>query len=240
MTNNRICIIPIRSKSKGLVNKNIKKIDGIPLICFALNSCIESKKFKKIYVATESLKYIKYIKNLLKKKSSVIFFRRSPSNSKDNSQTEEVISEIIKKENIKNVDCALVQATSPLLIKKDIIEAFKIFDKGIYDTLFSSYKSKRFFWKQKKEKLIPINYSLKNRAMRQNHRKTIVENGAIYIFNSEKFKKFKIRLHDKIGTCYMPEKRSIEIDDRNDINEMKNFLKVNRIFKQAVKQNFKI
>ena len=36
--------------------------------------------------------------------------------------------------------------------------------------------------------------------MRQNHRKTIVENGAIYIFNSEKFKKFKIRLHNKIGT----------------------------------------
>ena len=45
-----------------------------------------------------------------------------------------------------------------------------------------------FSGNKKKEKLVPINYNLKNRVMRQNHRKTIVENGAIYIFNSENLK----------------------------------------------------
>ena len=42
-----ICIIPLRSKSKGLKNKNIKKINKIPLCMFAISETIKSNIFEK-------------------------------------------------------------------------------------------------------------------------------------------------------------------------------------------------
>ena len=66
MTKDKICIIPIRSKSKGIVNKNIKKIQNIPLVIYSLNACIESKIFKEIIVASDSKKYLEIIEERLK------------------------------------------------------------------------------------------------------------------------------------------------------------------------------
>ena len=47
-----ICIIPIRSKSKGLKNKNIKLLNGMPLVMHSINTALKSKIFNKIIIAT--------------------------------------------------------------------------------------------------------------------------------------------------------------------------------------------
>ena len=57
-----ICIIPIRSKSKGFKNKNIQNFCGIPLVLHSINSAKKSKIFKKIIVATDSEYYINFLK----------------------------------------------------------------------------------------------------------------------------------------------------------------------------------
>ena len=49
-----ICIIPARSGSKGIKNKNIKKINGIPIISIVIKNAIKSKLFKRIIVSTDS------------------------------------------------------------------------------------------------------------------------------------------------------------------------------------------
>ena len=54
-----ICIIPLRSKSKGIKNKNIKKILDIPLCMYVLSVAIKSKLFSKIIIASDSNKYFK-------------------------------------------------------------------------------------------------------------------------------------------------------------------------------------
>ena len=43
-----ICIIPARSGSSRIKNKNIYKIDGIPMIGHVIKILIKSKIFKKI------------------------------------------------------------------------------------------------------------------------------------------------------------------------------------------------
>ncbi|MCY0530620.1 acylneuraminate cytidylyltransferase, partial [Klebsiella pneumoniae] len=47
-----ICLIPARSGSKGLPNKNMLFLDGVPMIFHTIRAAIESGCFKKenIYV----------------------------------------------------------------------------------------------------------------------------------------------------------------------------------------------
>ena len=54
-----ICIIPARGGSKGIINKNLKKICGKPLIYYPIIAAIESKVCDKIIVSTDSIQIAK-------------------------------------------------------------------------------------------------------------------------------------------------------------------------------------
>ena len=51
-----ICLIPARSGSKRIKNKNIKNFFGKPIISYAIKTAINSKLFDKIFVSTDSEK----------------------------------------------------------------------------------------------------------------------------------------------------------------------------------------
>ena len=55
-TNNIIAIIPARSGSKSIKNKNLKKINGKSLLTLAIEICKKIKKINKIFVSTDSRK----------------------------------------------------------------------------------------------------------------------------------------------------------------------------------------
>ena len=51
-----LALIPVKSYSRRLSNKNIKKIYGKPIISYAISKAKQSKCFEKIFVSTESQK----------------------------------------------------------------------------------------------------------------------------------------------------------------------------------------
>lgn len=219
-----ICIIPIRSKSKGLKNKNIKLFNGVPLVIYSVYKALKSKVFNKIIIATDSEYYIKYLKKKLIESGTslkkVSFFKRSKSSSTDNAQTEIVISEVLSVYTEYSHAC-LIQATSPFLKSKDIIRATTLFKKKKFDSLFSGYLFKKFIWSEKPF-FKPLNYNLFKRPMRQKINKFYVENGALYLFNIKKFFTYKNRLFGKIGCYEMSYDDSIDIDTNKDfINAQK-------------------
>ena len=73
-----ICIIPARKNSKGLKNKNIKKLNGIPLIKYTVNLAKKSKQIKKIYISTDDERIIKLFKN--DKFVNIPVLKSNPSN----------------------------------------------------------------------------------------------------------------------------------------------------------------
>ena len=52
-----IAIIPARSGSKGLKDKNIKLLSGKPLIAYSIESALESGLFDEVMVSTDSEQY---------------------------------------------------------------------------------------------------------------------------------------------------------------------------------------
>ena len=56
---NLLAIIPARGGSKGIKNKNIKKLCGYPLIAWTILTAKKSKYIKQIVVSTDSKKIAK-------------------------------------------------------------------------------------------------------------------------------------------------------------------------------------
>lgn len=217
---NTICIIPIRSKSKSIKDKNIKKILNIPLCMYVLSSAVKSNMFNKIIIASDSERYFSIIKMYIKKlklnHKGIFFFRRSKKSSTDFAQTEIVLYEVLK-ENKNFQYCYLLQVTSPLLLKSDLIHSYNILTKNNYDSLFSAYRTRKFLW-EKKNFFYSLNYNYKNRPMRQKKKYNYIETGALYAFKVKKFLKYKNRLFGKIGVAEIPEERSIDIDEKKDFD----------------------
>ena len=58
-----LCVIPARKGSKGLKNKNIKKLGKTPLIAWSILAAKKCKEIDEIIVSTDSVKISKiYIK----------------------------------------------------------------------------------------------------------------------------------------------------------------------------------
>ena len=57
--NNVVALIPARSGSKGVTNKNIRPLNGIPLIAYSIAAALKSALINRVIVSTDSKKYAK-------------------------------------------------------------------------------------------------------------------------------------------------------------------------------------
>ena len=210
-----IAIVPIRSGSKGIPNKNIKLLAGKPLIWWVLNA-LENSNVDKIIVALDK-EYIDLIRSF--SFSKVKMYLRDPKNSRDISSTEDVLIEVITNLNLED-DILLAQATSPLTTSNDFNGGIKLYKK--YDSILSVVNQKRFIWDSKG---ISVNYNYRNRPRRQDWDGYLVENGAFYISNYSSILESENRISGDIGLYKMDEKTYYEIDSEDDWKIIENLIK---------------
>ena len=55
--NNIVALIPARSGSKGVSNKNIRPLAGFPLIAYSIKAALKSKLIDRVIVSTDSEEY---------------------------------------------------------------------------------------------------------------------------------------------------------------------------------------
>ena len=142
-----VAIIPARSGSKGLINKNIRKINKKPLIYYVINDAKKSNLIDRIVVSTDSKK----IKNISEKLGAEVPFLRSKKLSGDKVPSNPVIKDaLIKLEKIYNKKIDIVvylQATEIFRENWMIDKCVKtlINDKKI-SCCFVAYETHKNFW----------------------------------------------------------------------------------------------
>ena len=122
-----LAVIPARSGSKGLRDKNIKDMNGKPLIAYTIEAAKESGAFDTIHVSTDSEKYAE----IARKYGAEVPFLRAPEYSTDTAATWDVVKYVVKEyeKTDKLFDTvALLQPTTPLRSAEDIRKAFTIFE----------------------------------------------------------------------------------------------------------------
>lgn len=131
-----VAIITARSGSKGLKDKNIKSMNGKPLLAYSINAAKESGLFEEIMVSTDSQKYA----DIAEKYGASVPFLRSAENSSDDASSWDTVIEVLRKykEMGREFDTiCLLQPTSPLRTKDDIIGAYKVFQEKNVDAVTS-------------------------------------------------------------------------------------------------------
>ncbi len=204
--------VPIRSGSKSIPDKNIKKFFGKPLVYHVLFALQNSVEVNEIVLATDCDEYAKIASDFGFSKLKI--YKRLPENAQDTSSTESVMLEYIYRENISDDDLfILAQATSPFTTSNDIDNAVRQLIYSSKDSLLSCVRTKRFFWGQNG---VPINYDYQNRPRRQDFEGIFMENGAFYINKVSSIIRNKNRLSGVIEIYEMPEYTALELDEPED------------------------
>ncbi len=123
-----LAIIPARSGSKGLPDKNIKDLNGKPLMAYSIEAALKSNLFDEVMVSTDSEKY----SEIAKKCGASVPFLRSAELSGDKAGSWDVVKEVLNhyKEMSKEFDTiCLLQPTSPLRDSGDIKDAYKLYEE---------------------------------------------------------------------------------------------------------------
>ena len=93
-----ICIIPARGGSKRIKNKNIKKINGVPIIGAVIKLAKQTKIFKRVIVSTDSEK----ISKIAKTYGAEVPFLRNKKLSNDYTPVYKVLVDTVKKLKLKD------------------------------------------------------------------------------------------------------------------------------------------
>lgn len=216
-----IAFIPVRGGSKSIPLKNIKMINGRPLVYWALLAAIECKEIDKVFVATDSDTIRETVEKFGFNKVEVV--SRSQSTATETASTESAMLEFAEKYEFENI--ILIQATSPLLTSEDLQKGLEMFALPQYDSILSVVRQKRFVWKENEEGIAsPVNYDVYHRPRRQEFDGYLVENGAFYMCSRESLLRTGNRLSGNIGVVEMREESYFEIDEPSDWTIIEKFL----------------
>ena len=223
----QLAIIPARSGSKGLPDKNIKEIAGKPLLAHTIEAARQSNCFDEIMVSTDSKRYA----DIAVKWGALVPFLRSDNMSSDTASSWNMVLEVIEmyqKANMFFDTVTLLQPTSPLRTSKDILGALEEYNNKNAKAVVSVCEMEHSpLWSN----TLPSNGSMalflreEAKKPRQTLQKWYRINGAIYIVNVS-FLIENQNIYREGCYAYMMEKqKSIDIDDQFDFDLAEYFLK---------------
>ena len=218
-----VAIIPVRANSKGIKNKNIKKVDGVPLIKYTIDYAKQSKFIDKIFITTDGEKISKISKKL---GTEVILRPKHLANDTASSDSAIVhaINYIDKKLKYNFDIVVFLQATTALRKKGELDSAIKLHVKKNVDTVFSSVAWSPHLWKKRGKFLSPFNFNPYKRKRRQNIY-SINETGSFYIVKKDSFLKYKNRIGKRNLNFNCDFHSILEIDEMIDFTYITDLIK---------------
>lgn len=210
-----ICIIPARSGSKGLPNKNMLFLDGKPLIFHTIQAAIDSKLFdlNDIYVSTDSELYAEICREL-----GITALLRSEELSSDTATTYDLLEDFLNAFS-EEQDFVLLQVTSPLRTSEQICQAYKLFKESHCDNVVSVSqvdKSPKMFSRLSPSGMLEDIVGVDKGYRRQNSEVLYYPNGAIYISKKSTYLSNSSFFTPLTKAYFMEKKSSVDIDDITD------------------------
>jgi len=191
LSNNRCyAVIPARGGSKGIPGKNIKLLNGKPLIQYAIDSLREADCFDRIIVTSDSTEILSVAAEL----GASIHLRVEPEESNDFTSSDVPTISCLKSLSSFMPEFAfMVQCTSPFVKPSSYRKAFHSLIENSNATVFAAIEAHICLWQESnlaesKGEWLPINHPFHERISRQFAQdKQVHEVGAFYGFRTQSF-----------------------------------------------------
>lgn len=175
-----ICIILARGGSKGLKKKNLRKVNGKPLIYYPIKDALKTKIIDDIIVSTDDKK----IAFFAKKYGAKVPFIRPKKLSGDLATTESCLKHALltyERENKVKYDYGVfIGATDIFRDINWIIEGVKILNKNKKtESVFSGHVTHKNYWEKKNNKWVRLRKWMSKYSSRQIRRKVVREDTAL-------------------------------------------------------------
>lgn len=213
-----LAVILARSGSKGLKDKNIKLLDGKPLMAYSIESAKQSGIFDIIHVSTDSEEYRKIAEELGADEP----FLRDEHLAKDNITLRETVLGVLEQyENIGKTfhNVMVLQPTSPLRDVKDVINSYNLFiekkAKAVISVCECEYPP---VWCNTLTQDGNMESFIKEENIRPRQELPIYYrvNGAIYLYTTKYIKETDCIYSSSTYAYVMDKNKSVDIDDIYD------------------------
>lgn len=213
-----LAIIPARSGSKGLPDKNIRDFLGKPLLAHTIGTAADSGCFDEVMVSTDSEQYAQ----IARKWGASVPFLRSEATSTDQASSWDMVEEVLQnyeKMGRRFDTFCLLQPTSPLRNAQDIRGAYHIFrEKASFAVVSVCEAEHSPLWCGHLPQSGEFTGFIDREGMkqRQSGGKFYRLNGAVYIVDITRFRQDRFLYQEGSFAYIMEQARSVDIDTELD------------------------
>ena len=129
--------IPAREGSKRVPKKNMRSMNGNPMISYTIRAALDSKTTNQIYINTDAEEIMAYVREEF---PEVKIYERDKKLANDKASSDEFNLDIIEK--LKPDTLIMINPVCPLITADDIANAVNCFKKEPCDTLISASSTK--------------------------------------------------------------------------------------------------
>lgn len=210
-----LAIIPARGGSKGVPGKNIRMVNGKPLIAYSIEQASLSLYIDRAIVSTDDSEII----SVARAWGGDVPFVRPASLAKDDSESITTVEHALME--IPGYDLVvLLQPTSPLRRTSDIDECIKsCVDSNSPACVSLSETPQSPYWMftlDDNKNLVPVIKADSLPLRRQDLPSVYAINGAVYVARTDWIMTTKAFITDQTSGYLMPVNRSLDIDTEED------------------------
>jgi N-acylneuraminate cytidylyltransferase len=213
----RIAIIPARSGSKRIPNKNIKDFFGKPIIAYSIEAALSCGLFDEIMVSTDC----ELITDVALRYGANVPFLRSSINSNDFATTFDVIEEVLEcysNNGIKFKEATCIYACAPFVTASLLKKSFQLLAKGVdcvFPVLPYSHPIQRSLEVSVDGKVLPF-FDADKMSRTQDFKKAFHDAGMFYTFDTERLLASKSLRTQNTIAIELDEISAHDIDNEND------------------------
>ena len=235
-----LALINARGNSKGVPRKNVRPLDGIPLIAWTIHTAKSTPVFSSVVVSTDSQE----IAQIAESYGAHVPFMRPAHLATDTSRQFDTIKYTLSKLKSagESYDCvAILQPTCPLRSREDIencLHTMNAIDADTVITVRSAYGGllKTLYHRHEDGTSVSLADNDDRQGMiRQQHREIFQRTGGVYLVKSKTVLEDNALYGKKLGSVVMPPERCFDVDEPFDWSLLESWVIYNDIKREHFK-----